>query len=112
MHHPVMRGLMAALAAASLAGCVVSINDADDDALAGTDPVPPPPRPMICDSAPAQRHLGKEASQAVGEAALKDSGARTLRWGAPDSAWTMDLREDRVNVRYDARMRIIEITCG
>jgi hypothetical protein len=111
MHHPAIRGLTAALAAASLAGCVVSIND-DDDALAGTDPVPPPPRPMVCDAGPAQRHLGKEATQAVGEAALKDSGARTLRWGAPGSAWTMDFREDRVNVRYDGRMQITEITCG
>jgi hypothetical protein len=105
-----MRGLMAAVAAASLAGCVVSIND--DDPPAGTDPVPPPPRPMVCDAAPAQRHLGKEATQAVGEAALRDSGARTLRWGPPGSAWTMDFREDRVNVVYDARMRITEITCG
>jgi hypothetical protein len=101
---------MTAVIALSLSGCVVSINDGD--APAGTDPVPPPPRPMVCDAAPAQRHLGKEATQSVGEAALRDSGARTLRWGPPGSAWTMDFREDRVNVVYDARMRITEITCG
>ena len=36
----------------------------------------------------------------------------TLRWGPPNAAWTMDYRQDRVNVRYDERMKIVEITCG
>jgi hypothetical protein len=97
------------LAAFSLAGCVVSIND---DAPAGADPVPPPPRPMICDAGAAQSHVGRDATKTVGETILKDSGARTLRWGPPGAAWTMDYREDRVNVRYDGQMTIVEITCG
>jgi hypothetical protein len=67
---------------------------------------------MTCDAGPAQRHVGDDATKTKGEAILKDSGARTLRWGPPGAAWTMDYREDRVNVRYDARMKIIEITCG
>lgn len=67
---------------------------------------------MTCDAAPAQYHLGHDASQAMGAAILKDSGARTLRWGPPNGAWTMDYREDRVNVRYDQAMKITGITCG
>jgi hypothetical protein len=103
------RALVSGLAAFSLAGCVVSIND---DAPSGTDPVPPPPRPMICDAGAAQNHVGRDATKSVGEAILRDSGARTLRWGPPGAAWTMDYREDRVNVRYDGQMKIVEITCG
>jgi hypothetical protein len=103
------RALMSGLAAFSLAGCVVSIND---DAPSGADPVPPPPRPMICDAGAAQNHVGRDATKSVGEAILRDSGARTLRWGPPGAAWTMDYREDRVNVRYDGQMKIVEITCG
>ncbi len=93
----------------SLSACVVSINDEAPDRA---EAVPPPPVPMVCDAEPAQYHVGHDATRAMGEAILKDSGARTLRWGPPDAAWTMDYRQDRVNVRYDARMKIVEITCG
>jgi hypothetical protein len=103
------RAFVSGLAAFSLSGCIVSIND---DAPAGADPVPPPPRPMTCNAAPAQYHVGHDATKSMGEAILKDSGARTLRWGPPGAAWTMDYREDRVNVRYDGQMKIVEITCG
>ena len=48
----------------------------------------------------------------MGKAILAESGAEVLRWGPPNSAWTMDYREDRVNVRYDDEMKITEITCG
>ena len=104
-----MKYAVIALAVAGLSGCVVSIKDEDS---AATDPVPPPPVPMTCNAAPAEAYVGRVASKATGEAILRDSGARTLRWGPPNAAWTMDLRQDRVNVRYDAAMIIIEITCG
>ena len=100
--------LVASLAAIGLSGCVVNINDEGDRAEA----VPPPPRPMTCNAEPAQSHVGKDATQSVGEAILKDSGARSLRWGPPGAAWTMDYRQDRVNVQYDANMKIEKITCG
>ena len=48
----------------------------------------------------------------MGAAIMKDTGAQTLRWGPPDSVWTMDYRVERVNVRYDREMKITEITCG
>lgn len=97
------------LALVGLSGCIVNI---EDNAPNGAEPVPPPPVPMICNAAAAQSHIGHDATQAMGQAVLKDSGARTLRWGPPNAAWTMDYREDRVNVRYNASMKIVEITCG
>jgi hypothetical protein len=95
--------------AAGLSACVVNIGDEAPDRA---EAVPPPPVPMVCNAAPAQYHVGRDATQSMGEAILKDSGARTLRWGPPNAAWTMDLRQDRVNVRYDEKMKIVEITCG
>ena len=74
-------------------------------------PVPPVAGPA-CNAAELQNHLGHTATAQSGATLLKLSGARTLRWGPPDSAWTMDYRPDRLNVRYDRAMTITEITCG
>ena len=83
---------------------------------ATTDEVTSAPAPAetarLCDAAPAQYHVGHDATAAMGAAILKDSGARTLRWGPPNAAWTMDYRQDRVNVQYDEKMKIVAITCG
>jgi hypothetical protein len=40
------------------------------------------------------------------------SGARTLRWIAPDTAVTMDFRQDRLNVYVDSKGRIERFTCA
>jgi hypothetical protein len=92
-----------ALVAVGLAGCTT---------MGGETPPDQGSAAMLCNAEPAQYHVGHDATQAMGAAILKDSGARTLRWGAPNSAWTMDYRQDRVNVRYDGAMKIVEITCG
>ncbi len=104
---------VAGFIALGLSGCVVNVgNDAPDRAEA----VPPPPPvdggQMTCNAAPAQYHVGHSATQSMGEAILKDAGARTLRWGPPNAAWTKDYRPDRVNVQYDENMKIKQITCG
>lgn len=91
------------LAAFALAGCTT---------MGGEVPSDPGSAAMVCNAESAQRHVGQTANQAIGAAILTDSGARTLRWGAPNTAWTRDYRQDRVNVRYDGAMTIIEITCG
>lgn len=77
-------------------------------------PAPPPAEPerMVCDAAPVQGLVGEKATAEIGARILAQSGARTLRWGPPRSAWTMDYRQDRVNVRYDDDMAIEAITCG
>ena len=74
--------------------------------------LPPPRDPGSCDAAAVQSHIGHPATQEMGAAILAESGARTLRWGPPDSMWTMDYRPDRVNVRYDRDMKITAVTCG
>lgn len=110
MKRTAFRATLTTFAMAALAGCVV----VEDNSTRVVDAVPPPPRPgaMACNAAAAQYHVGHDATQAMGKAILKDSGARSLRWGPPNGAWTMDYREDRVNVRYDDKMKITEVTCG
>ena len=76
-------------------------------------PAPPPAPPgYVCDASQLQEHIGHTATAESGATLLKLSGAKTLRWGPPNSAWTMDYRQDRVNIRYDDAMKITEITCG
>lgn len=99
--------MIASLAAAGLAGCATTGSAPDVAAV-----TPEATVAMTCKVEAAQNHIGHNATQAVGTAILKESGARTLRWGPPNSAWTMDYREDRVNVRYDEKMKITGITCG
>jgi hypothetical protein len=99
-----MRNTVAAAAmTAGLAACAAT----GDAPVAGLEPAS-----MTCNAAAALGHLGHDATEAMGQAILKDSGASILRWGPPNSVWTMDYREDRVNVRYDDKMKITEITCG
>lgn len=99
-----MKPVLLLLGALSLAACTTGYGGGDAPAA--------PVAGGTCDAAPAQYHVGHDATATMGAAILKDSGAQTLRWGPPDSAWTMDYREDRVNVRYDRDMKITEITCG
>ncbi|WP_291134789.1 I78 family peptidase inhibitor [Erythrobacter sp.] len=76
------------------------------------NPNPVEPGQMVCDAGPVQNLVGEKATPEIGERILSETGARTLRWGPPRSAWTMDYRVDRVNVRYDDDMVIEAITCG
>jgi hypothetical protein len=85
-------------------------------AACATTPVPDqgsaPSGMASCKAEPVQSYVGQRADQAAGAAILKASGARSLRWGPPDTAWTMDFREDRVNVQYDANLIIERVSCG
>lgn len=73
---------------------------------------PPPPAEMTCSAAAASSFVGQTASADVGAAIVKATGARTLRWGPPRSAMTMDYRQDRVNILYDDAYKITQVTCG
>jgi len=103
-----MRGTDIALGAAAalaLAGC----------ASADRGPTLPGsniPARDLCDPQPAQVMLGQKASSQTGQRILQLTGAKQLRWLAPNSQMTMDLRADRVNVFYDQSMTIEMITCG
>ena len=98
-----MKTILLAAATIPLAACATTYGD---------DAPAPPSAGGTCNAEAAQSYVGNEATPQVGAAILEESGARTLRWGPPNSAWTMDYRQDRVNVRYDEGMTITEITCG
>lgn len=65
-----------------------------------------------CIASAAQSLIGQKATADIGAQALALTRARSLRWGPPRSAFTMDYREDRVNVMYDDAMTVTEVTCG
>jgi len=102
-----------ACAALAMAGCTMS---QPEPAPGPAPPSPPSPSAenerMVCDASGLQGLVGEKATAAIGERILAESGARTLRWGPPRTAWTRDYRRDRVNVRYDDDMVIEAITCG
>lgn len=101
--------ILAIPAAFALAGCMGSA--ASEPPPASSEPLPRP-ETNTCSAQAVQYHVGHDATQAMGEAILRESGAAMLRWGPPDSVWTMDYRPDRVNVRYDRDMKITAVTCG
>jgi hypothetical protein len=95
---------MMLLCLATLGGC------------AGADGQGPATPPAVADG-PCRNDgldafVGQKASAQTGAALLKASGARTLRWGGPGMAMTMDYRADRLTVSYDAAMTITSARCG
>ncbi|MDV3456462.1 I78 family peptidase inhibitor [Sphingomonas sp. HF-S4] len=76
----------------------------------------PPPGAEVpgveCNAAKLGTLVGKTRSAAVEAEALKLSGAKTVRWLAPDSAATMDFRVDRLNLYTDASGKITRSGCG
>lgn len=97
--------VLAIAAALPLAACAAG------EAPAGSAP-PPPTAELTCKADAAQGYVGQAATPEVGGAIVKATGARTLRWGPPRSAMTMDYRQDRVNVMYDDAYKITQVTCG
>ena len=85
-------------------------------ACAGADgegpATPPPSAEGPCRNEGLDRFIGQTASTDLGAQLLKASGARSMRWGAPCMAMTMDFRPDRLTVSYDGRMAITSARCG
>jgi hypothetical protein len=95
------------ISAALLAGCSTTPAAGDDIPVRGESPG------YACRSEGLSRFFGQIASAAAGAAMMRESGARSLRWTAPDIAVTMDLRSDRLNVELDAaHQRIVGASCG
>jgi len=97
--------LLTIAAALPLAACAAPGESPDDMG-------PPPPAAMTCNADAVQGYVGQTATPDLGATILKESGARTLRWGPPRSAMTMDYRQDRLNIMYDDAYKIEKITCG
>lgn len=66
----------------------------------------------LCRNEPVASFVGQKASAESGAAMLKASGAKTMRWGGPGMAMTMDFRPDRLTVSYDEAMVITSARCG
>jgi len=66
----------------------------------------------MCKTNGLEAMVGSQANGEVGADALKKSGAKRLRWIAPNTAVTMDFRQDRLNISYDYKMVITRVNCG
>ena len=66
----------------------------------------------MCDAQTLQHLVGETVTQALGANAMRSSGADILRWIPPNSAVTMDYRMDRLNISYDEKSVVTEISCG
>lgn len=79
------------------------------------DEGPATPPAMVegpCRNDPVAGFVGQTATADLGTRMLAASGARTLRWGGPNTAMTMDFRPDRLTVTYDEKMVITAARCG
>ena len=101
-----MKQLSTMLALPLLAACASTAPDAGED-----PPLRPAPEGQ-CDTDNVQDRLGAQATEETGRALLAATGARSLRWIPPNSAITMDYREDRLNVEYDDSFTITRLYCG
>ncbi|MEJ7926107.1 I78 family peptidase inhibitor [Sphingobium sp. AN641] len=65
-----------------------------------------------CSDDGLDRFVGQKVTAQLGATLLDISGAKTLRWGGPGMAMTMDFRADRLTVGYDEGMRLTSARCG
>lgn len=65
-----------------------------------------------CDAAPIADLVGQDASAALGADAMARSGSRTIRWAQPNTALTMDYRQDRLTIGLDAQNKVSTLNCG
>jgi hypothetical protein len=106
-----MRIVLAGMAAASLLSACTTVPP-EANAAETAAPAAPAASADACNAAPVQALVGRQRSEAVAGEALRGSGARALRWLEPGSMYTMDYREDRLNISVDARGRITALRCG
>ena len=78
---------------------------------AGQNPAPPPAEGK-CEAGQVQRFVGKMATKEIVSQIVAQSGSRIARVIRPGQMVTMDYREDRVDIRIDAKTRILNISCG
>lgn len=93
-----MRNLLPFIAAALVAGCAAT--PAPSAAGGG------------CNAEPGQAFVGQQVSEEVGRKILAATGARVLRWAAPDMMMTMEFSPERVTVHYGTDKRIGQVVCG
>lgn len=77
----------------------------------GFEPPRPGPAWGECRVRPARWLIGERATERRLDAALEDSGARTLRVEQPGRFYTQDYREDRLVVQVDRDGWVVDVEC-
>jgi hypothetical protein len=95
-----MRNAIALLSLA-IAGCA-----------AAPGPGPASPTGGTCNAGPGAAFVGEQVSEETGRKILAATGARILRWAAPDMMMTMEFSAERVTVHYGTDNRIGQVVCG
>lgn len=96
------------------AACVLALGamSAQLGACTAANPPLPIPSPAAdCAADPAQRYLGAIATDGLGAELLRLTGARELRWVPPGTMVTMEFKQGRLTVGYDADMKVTSIAC-
>lgn len=85
---------------------------------AAVPPAPQVPAPIVamgggtCQAGSGEDFVGQPVSSETGQAILHATGAKTLRWAAPDMMMTMEYNAERVTVRYGTDNLIGKVVCG
>ncbi|WP_404473071.1 hypothetical protein LG301_02305 [Vreelandella venusta] len=103
-----MKSLGGALGALLLAGC----SSAPHDVAAPPPPSVEPSASQTCDASAVQHALGEPFNEANTSLLQSESGARQVRVLRPDSAATLDYREDRLNIHLGSDDTIEALRCG
>lgn len=85
---------------------------AEEPAAPPMDTVDAEETTMTCDDTKGQWALGQVADEALVARVVADTGSERWRVIPPDTAVTMDYREDRVNIEVDADNVVIAVRCG
>ncbi len=99
--------LFAGTASLALSACVTPPAES-----AGNPPPAAEEAPMTCDAKKASWAVGKVADDALVAKVKADTGSDRYRVIPPDTAVTMDYREDRVNIDVDKDNIVTNVRCG
>lgn len=67
---------------------------------------------MVCEAEILQNKIGQRLDNFLEADLMAEARAKAIRIGRPGTAFTMDYREDRLNVIVDAKGVITQIYCG
>ena len=90
--------------------CVPTAEDTQSNATAPDAPIVDPLK--ACDVSAAQYAVGKPFTEALAAELRKKIGSNAVRVISPGTMVTMDYRGDRLNISYDERKIITDISCG
>jgi hypothetical protein len=71
-----------------------------------------PAAPTVCGAEKVASLIGRKRSASVEKRVQTLSGAARIRWIRPGMMVTMDYSETRLNIRVDAKGKILSATCG